>query len=883
MRNFTWLLFTLLCTGALAAQTPTLLADLNPGDANSSPTRFFSYGDVALFRADGPNDVELYVTDGTPEGTSLLADINPDPGFRGGNSNASDFTLYNGLVYFSAQSPAEGRELWVTDGTTAGTRLVADIQPGDGNGAPFDFIEYNGLLYFTANDGTNGSELWRTDGTADGTELVANINPDGGTSNPNFKFVFNGRLWFTANDGTTGLEVWSTDGTAAGTSLLADINPDGNGAPSRYFVRGGQFFFRADNGVTGSELWASNGTADGTFQVVDLATGEGDSRPDDFFTVGARLYFTADLPDLGRELVFADFAAGSLFLSGVNPAGPDEVDNITEIVPGSAYAFTADTSATPDERDFFLLSDLFGGFTLDNGRDIYGAQDLQELDDLVWTGNSLYFSYENATAGLEIARVALLETDATVELLPELIPGTDDTDIDELTLFNNQLIFEANNGTSGREPFVLDAQTAYVTLTTLDGGTVSNGDTLDFGDIGINIVDSLIVNYRNTGSANSELLSLLFAQDTELSTVAVRGATNNALPAAPDSANLSIIVLPQQPGEFLDTFLTSFTTATGESEILFFVRGNVVVPDVSVTEAGIALNTNDTLDFSGLELGTDSTRTVTVTNNGPAALLILFPEVAIGDAFSTIGDLTRLEAGESTDIPVTYSDDDTTADVDTLIIPTTAGDFRIILTGNYLAPPQPDLTVLLDGTALPSNSTLEFTGVQVDTDSARTLVLENVGQAALTVTGFSFANGSVFSASDVPNEVAPNARNPFTITFAPTEVGTFTDIMTLETNAGMYVVNLNGMSTTSSIVDLGIPATAVYPNPTPGAVRIELKQALTEGSWRVSNLNGQVLRTGAWPASQRIHDVDLGGLAAGTYQVEVLSGAKRLTARVIKR
>ena len=879
MRNFTLLLFTLLCTGALAAQTPTQLADLNPDEANSSPTRFFTYGDVALFRADGPNDVELYVTDGTPGGTSLLADINPDPSFRGGNSNPDGFIEYNGRVYFSAQTAAAGRELWVTDGTTAGTMMVADIQPGDGNGAPFDFVEYNGLLYFTANNGTNGGELWRTDGTAAGTMLVTDINPGQGTGNPIFKFVFNGRLYFTANDGTNGTELWTSDGTAAGTSLVADINPDGNGAPSQYHVRGGRFFFRADDGTTGSELYSSNGTPEGTSRAVDLVMGEGDSRPGDFFNVGSRMYFTAGLPDRGSELLFVDFTTGSIFIAGINAAGPDEIDNLTEIVPNRAYVFTADTSATPGEQDFFLVSDLFDGFTVAAGQSSYNAQNLQNLDDLVWTGNSLYFTYENDAAGREIAGVDLFAF-TEVQLLDEIVPGAEGADVDELTLFNNQIIFEADNGGSGREPYVFDAQTAYITLTTEDGSTVNDGDTLDFGDISFNLLDSLIVNYSNTGTADGFLIDLLSAQDTEISALALRGAEGDFLPAAPDSANLSILVLPRQPGPFLDTFLTTFTTGAGENSILFYVRGNVVVPEVTFEADGAALALNDTLRFEGLTPGMDSTRVVTVRNDGPADLFIQGATVAVGEAFTAVATPARLAAGESLDVRVTYLDDDASPDLDTLVIPTSIGNFTAILTGSYDA--QPGLTVTLDGATFLTGETLEFEGVQVGTDSARTLVLENVGQVPLVIESFR-VNNRAFSTGSLPTEIAVNARAPFTITFSPERVGTFGGQLILETNAGTFTANLNGSSITSSIIEQGLPATAVYPNPTPSSVRIELEQPLREGTWRVTNLSGQVLRTGVWPASQRLHDVDLTGLAAGTYQVEVISGAKRLTARVVKR
>ena len=65
-----------------------------------------------------------------------------------------------------------------------------------------------------------------TDGTAAGTALVADINPGSvGSSALGFTALGNGKFLFSANDGTHGCELWVTDGTAAGTTLVADILP----------------------------------------------------------------------------------------------------------------------------------------------------------------------------------------------------------------------------------------------------------------------------------------------------------------------------------------------------------------------------------------------------------------------------------------------------------------------------------------------------------------------------------------------------------------------------------------------------------------------------------------------------------------------------------
>ncbi len=93
---------------------------------------------------------------------TLVKDINLLPL----SSSPADLVAIGNVVYFAANYGVTGRELWRSDGTTAGTVLVKDIWPGSGGSSPSFLINVNGVLYFVADNGVTGWELWRSNGTA---------------------------------------------------------------------------------------------------------------------------------------------------------------------------------------------------------------------------------------------------------------------------------------------------------------------------------------------------------------------------------------------------------------------------------------------------------------------------------------------------------------------------------------------------------------------------------------------------------------------------------------------------------------------------------------------------------------------------------------------
>jgi len=116
---------------------------------------------------------------------------------------------------------------------TAQPTLVADLETRSTttlNADPAGFVPLGDRLYFFATDPLNGRELWATDGTEAGTELVIDLCPGPCSSNPDSLIAAQGQLFWIADDGVSGAEPWTSDGTAEGTHPLRDICPGACGS-----------------------------------------------------------------------------------------------------------------------------------------------------------------------------------------------------------------------------------------------------------------------------------------------------------------------------------------------------------------------------------------------------------------------------------------------------------------------------------------------------------------------------------------------------------------------------------------------------------------------------------------------------------------------------
>jgi ELWxxDGT repeat protein len=518
-----------------------MLKDINPGSASSLPAELIVVGSKVVFSAFSASGREVWVTDGTPGGTTQFVDIAPGSASSSPNNLiASDathffFTAYNpsiafatmywgdlavgtvksfdqvliptgnaqmtsivafgSNVFFSATDNGPGNNLWMTDGTDAGTSKVIDIFPSMNCSDISSIIVVGANMYFSTSADAVGNELWKSDGTAAGTSMVKDIESGLTSSSPQTltKFGSSGKFIFNASTTTYGIEPWISDGTSAGTTLLKDIVGGATGTAGSYTYNASQnliwgnlfngssaympvvsngttagTFILDLSGYTGtfitiaqtgakthlavqSRLFLSNGTQAGTTQItpagatIDMAAGYATGAP-----LGANGYiFVAQTAAEGKELWYSDGTGATSLVKDITPgAAHSEITQISVI--GSKIIFNVNSS------DLWISDGTSAGtFLLASGvqKAGYGTTTF---------GGKYYFAATTAAAGSE-----LWVTDGTAlgtEMVKDINPGTSGSALSTPVVFNTKLYFSADDGVHGAELWSTDGTTTGTQL-----------------------------------------------------------------------------------------------------------------------------------------------------------------------------------------------------------------------------------------------------------------------------------------------------------------------------------------------------------------------------------------------------------------------------------
>lgn len=210
--------------------------------------------------------IELWRTDCTPEGTREVTTIR----WKGRQAVEARLCTMGDHAYVLLVDSMHGWDLWQTDGTENGTVLVKSMEAY--KNSPFSFPQNSsrpamaavgGRLVFVVDDGDHGEEPWVTDGTTEGTRLLKDCNP--GPDDCKFAKVTqrDGKVifWSHTKDfvDRPWMELWSTDGTESGTRRLAQMQSDQwrrCSAETTSVIAGGYVYFECFDGKHGPSVWS---------------------------------------------------------------------------------------------------------------------------------------------------------------------------------------------------------------------------------------------------------------------------------------------------------------------------------------------------------------------------------------------------------------------------------------------------------------------------------------------------------------------------------------------------------------------------------------------------------------------------------------------------
>jgi ELWxxDGT repeat protein len=430
---------------------------------NTTPDYPMISGSFAYVRACDPvTGHEVWVSDGTPAGTRLLSDINP-----GGSSSPENLTaLPGGLLSFRANNGVDGSEMFVSGGTPASTVKVLESNLLGADSNPSNMTVVGNKLFFTADDGMHGRELWVTDST--GTRMVADPNPGDGDAGYLVAAGTSG-VYYRYNDGVNGWELWYSDGTQAGTRLVKNLRPntegDQNGVAEVFGYVNGKVYFKAGNDSTGWEIGVSDGTTAGT-TILDLRAGSSGSEPGSFKAAGTKAYLHVwSDTNTGRRIVSSDGTiAGTIDLLPASVSDPQPGDMI-EL--SNQLAFVAHNGNTG--RELWISDGTIAGTRILTA---VNTSVSAEPANLYVVGSKLYFSAVGTTSGRELfvttatpGSVQAIDINPSGSSLPAFL-GNDGTNV----------YFSANDGTHGREIFVTAGSVATTAMADINlaGGSSPN-------------------------------------------------------------------------------------------------------------------------------------------------------------------------------------------------------------------------------------------------------------------------------------------------------------------------------------------------------------------------------------------------------------------------
>ncbi|MEM7128158.1 MAG: ELWxxDGT repeat protein [Chloroflexota bacterium] len=399
-------------------------------------------GDDLYFVLNNLNGKELWRSDGTIAGTALVTDIVPTALDNAFNVPYPSPIYSTGEgVLFGVDDGQVGKELWYSNGTGDGTALVKDI---DTNSLGMELLAAESVgdtLYFLSHDSVSHylspNSLWKSDGSVNGTSLVTTL------PSTHSQYVdtatAGGILYFIHDQG-----FWRTDGTTDGTFRLM------SSAVQNMTPLNGQLYFRI-----WSRLWHSDGTVDGTAQVEeDRVTVDGD-----IYRFGNRLFFLGSQIGQGYGLFESDGTdqGATLIKPLASPTYSDRYglffhhdDTLYFSAHGSGYTDPELWRSDKTEEGTQLIKILDPGSAEGAYPHPFAAVVPTSQTSRVANNQSyILFSAYHAEYGRELWRTD--GTDAGTALVQDIRPGQESSSPMPIVNMSGFSLFQANDGQHGLE------------------------------------------------------------------------------------------------------------------------------------------------------------------------------------------------------------------------------------------------------------------------------------------------------------------------------------------------------------------------------------------------------------------------------------------------
>jgi ELWxxDGT repeat protein len=454
--------FSARVASAAMLATVALVFDVLPvaaaGHPGSDPSGMARVGSQIFFAATtAAHGRELWVTDGTAAGTHEVADINPASG-EDGSSWPDQLTAMGNKVYFFAWDGARCG-LWKSNGTTAGTKRL-----GSGKFCEMDgLMNVGGKLMFRSYTG-----LWVSDGTVRGTRKIANVGRF-----TRLAAALHGIYYFFGSQSEDVTTLWRSDGTARGTYVAAQMPPDPTGyIPVEMATAGGLLYFRIGDTYPGgatTDLWQSDGTASGTRQVRDFQPEE----TDDVYSMAklkGKLYFAVDLGSGPGDIPWRQqlwktngTEAGTRLVKGIEitDANPSHewIEYLTKA--GSRLFFMGDDgtgAALWRTRGTARTTVKIAPIDFPTSATDYSTRGAYLDPTPVAVGSRLFFPARSSGSGYELWMSD--GSAAGTHVVADINPGRPSSRPSDLAAVGNLLYFSADDGVHGRELWVTDGTEA---------------------------------------------------------------------------------------------------------------------------------------------------------------------------------------------------------------------------------------------------------------------------------------------------------------------------------------------------------------------------------------------------------------------------------------